>query len=558
MFPLTVNAVNMETFTVDDFFEEAHVGWNLGNSLDTTMTWDGKANTGIETRWGNPVVNQELIDYVQSKGFNVIRIPVSWYYHTYKTDDGNYIIYEEWLDRVQQVVDYAYSRGMYVLLNSHHDDKVIHAGVTDEADYESVKKVSRSFWTQIANRFKNYDEHLIFEAYNEVDNLQDSWVFGELAAEQINEMNQIFVDAVRGTGANNRYRLLAISPIVMKNSTQAINAVAVPTDTATNKIFLTVHSYVANEDEQLSTNFERIADDVKKKGLRVIVTEFGNTTSYDPIEHRAINDSNYVARAYEQGIICVIWDNGSDYALFNRKDLSKSNFELIDAVTKPTKYTNPNGHVTIDKIDDFYYKRLKSDGSFDDKNLPNWWGTWVNEELIPLNPDSDYLSISIYNRTETPLLNLHGVYYFDENKEFISSKVSNFPGFEYTKFSIPEGAKYFRYVVYNAKINTRLPYFTDAVNNGQLYVMYGDYKKGSLVGERVYFKEKPVEPTKQEEAHNDTEDVDSANQRNKKIEENPKTGVEAIPLFLVIVLLISSGLYFFVQKKYNRTFIKIK
>ena len=83
---------------------------------------------------------------------------------------------------------------MYVLLNSHHDDKVIHAGVTDAADYESVKKVSRSFWTQIANRFKNYDEHLMFEAYNEVDNLQDSWVFGELAAEQINEMNQIFVE----------------------------------------------------------------------------------------------------------------------------------------------------------------------------------------------------------------------------------------------------------------------------------------------------------------------------------------------------------------------------
>ena len=91
-----------------------------------------------------------------------------------------------------------------------------------------------------------------------------------------------------------------------------------------------------------------------------------------------------------------------------------------------------------------------------------------------------------------------------------------------------------------------------------LLVIVGDYKKGSLVGERVYFKEKPVEPTKHEEVPNDTEDVDAANQRNKKIEENPKTGVEAIPLVVVIVLLISSGLYFFVQKKYNRTFIKIK
>ena len=483
--PTLVKAADIKTFSADDFFAEAHVGWNLGNSLDSHYKSSGAPNLSEETIWGNPKVSQELIDFVQQQGFNVIRMPVTWFNHTYQDSNGNYVIYDEWLDRVQEVVDYAYKRGMYVMINTHHDDKLLYAGVTDQEAYNKVKTTAANFWRQIANKFKDYDQHLMFEAYNEIDNKQDSWVFSDFAAKQVNQLNQIFVDTVRSTGGNNKYRLLVISPLIMQNTTQAIRAVEVPNDSVSNKIILSVHMYSAQEDEMLSLAFKRISRDAASKGLRVMITEFGNTTKYSPASHRAINLSNYVARAYEQGIIPVYWDNGSDYAIINRKDFTKSNFELIDAVTKPYKYTNPNKAVVYDKYDQLYYKRVKSDGTFDEKNKPEWWGVWINEELIPLKDNQYYISIFVHNTTSAGLLNLHGIYFFDEDQKPLYAYRQNYPGYNSTKFAIPEGAKYFRFELYNCKVNTKPDFMKEAIANGDFYFTYNTYGIDDLKKERV-------------------------------------------------------------------------
>ena len=485
--PTFVNAADIKTFSADDFFSEARVGWNLGNSLDSHYKSPGAPNLSEETVWGNPKVSQELIDFVQAQGFNVIRIPVTWSNHTYK--DSN-VIYEEWLDRVKEVVDYAYNKGMYVMINTHHDDKVLYAGINDQIVYNEVKATAADYWRQIANKFKDYDEHLIFEAYNEIDNKQNSWVFSDFAAKQVNTLNQIFVDTVRSTGGNNRYRLLVISPLLMDNSTQAINAVQVPTDSVNNKLILSVHMYSGQEDEMLTYAFKRINEAAASKGLRVMITEFGNTTSYTPISHRAINLSNFVARAYEQGIISVIWDNGSDYSIFNRKDLSNSKFDLIEAVTNSYKYSNPKQGVIYNKYDQLYYKRVNADGTFDEKNLPEWWGVWINEELIPIKENQHYMSVYVHNNTNVELFNLHGIYFFDENKEPLYAYRQNFPGYTSTKFSIPEGAKYFRFEIYNCKVNTKPDFVKEALANGNFYFTYNTYGIDELVKEKVEFGNK--------------------------------------------------------------------
>ena len=415
--PTLVKAADIKTFSADDFFAEAHVGWNLGNSLDSHYKSSGAPNLSEETVWGNPKVSQELIDFVHEQGFNVIRMPVTWFNHTYQDEKGNYVIYDEWLDRVKEVVDYAYNRGIYVIINTHHDQKLLYTGVTDQEAYNKVKTTAANFWKQIATKFKDYDEHLMFEAYNEIDNIQDSWVFSDFAARQVNQLNQIFVDAVRGTGGNNQYRLLIISPLIMQHTSQAIRAVQVPKDNVSNKIILSVHMYSSQEDEMLSLAFKRISDDAASLGLRVMITEFGNTAKYSPASHRAMNLSNYVARAYEQGILAVYWDNGSDYAIINRKDFSKSNYELIDAITNPYKYTNKNQAVVYNQYDQLYYKRVKGDGTFDEKNKPEWWGVWINEELIPIKDGQKFISFYVHNRTDAGLLNLHGIYYFDAEQK---------------------------------------------------------------------------------------------------------------------------------------------
>ena len=384
--PVMVHASSIENYTADDFFKEGHVGWNLGNSLDSHYgDWNGNANMQFETLWGNPKVTQELIDYVHAQGFNVIRIPVSWYLHTYKDDSGNFIIHEEWLNRVQEVVDYAYNRGMFIVLDTHHDDKVLYVGINDESEFNNVKKMANSLWSQIANRFKDYDEHLLFEAYNEIANKEAALEVSELSARQVNELNQIFTDAVRNTGSNNKYRLLIISPVFMGNSSEAIKSIVVPRDEVENRFILSVHMYSVLEDELLDIKFKQIKDDAASLGLKVIISEFGTTTSYSPVERRTVADSNFVARAYENDIISIRWDNGSnDFKIFDRSNLSASNQELIDAIVKPKKYSSTSNKNIINKVDQFYYKRLTSQGAFDEANLASWWGTWTNEELIEI------------------------------------------------------------------------------------------------------------------------------------------------------------------------------
>src|SRR5690349_15598642 len=89
-------------------------GWNLGNSLEASAN-------GIpsETAWNNPTVTQALIDRVRAAGFKTIRIPVAYLGHI--GSGPGYTVNPSWLSRIQEVVDYAYNRGMYVLINMHGD-----------------------------------------------------------------------------------------------------------------------------------------------------------------------------------------------------------------------------------------------------------------------------------------------------------------------------------------------------------------------------------------------------------------------------------------------------
>ena len=105
--------------------------------------------------WGNPKTTKSMIDTVKAAGFNAVRIPVSWNDHM----NGD-TIDSAWMDRVNEVVDYAIDNGMYVILNVHHDDYTWLN--PSKADESKVKARLTKIWEQIASRFKDYDEHLLF------------------------------------------------------------------------------------------------------------------------------------------------------------------------------------------------------------------------------------------------------------------------------------------------------------------------------------------------------------------------------------------------------------
>ena len=109
-----------------------------------------------------------------------------------------------------------------------------------------------SMWTQIAERFKNYSDYLIFESANEElgDRLNDQDIAkdsGTLSTNECyeitNKINQTFVDAVRATGGNNSQRFLLIAGYGTDIKNTCDDRYVMPSDSAQNKLLVSVHYY---------------------------------------------------------------------------------------------------------------------------------------------------------------------------------------------------------------------------------------------------------------------------------------------------------------------------
>ena len=227
--PLTFKGAQAQASlpTAAQVASQMRVGWNLGNTMEAPCA---------ETAWGNPVVTQQLINSVRAAGFNTIRIPAAWDCHA---DQTTLTINPAWLARVKQVVDYAANNGMYIILNIHWDGGWLENHVTF-ADQTAVNAKQKAYWTQIANYFKNYDEHLIFAGTNEVHN-----DYGTPTSEYITVQQsylQTFVNAVRATGGNNASRTLAVQTY-NTNIQHGLTYFTMPTDTIANRLMVEVHYY---------------------------------------------------------------------------------------------------------------------------------------------------------------------------------------------------------------------------------------------------------------------------------------------------------------------------
>jgi len=196
------------------------VGWNLGNTLEAYSADSLTQGLESENYWGEPTTTKELMTMMKEAGFNAIRIPVTWGKHM--DENGN--VDAEWMARVHEVVDYVIDNGMYCILNVHHDTGEYGWLLADESVYNDVKDTYESLWKQIATEFKDYDEKLLFEAYNEMLDTLKSWCFASFNADgqynediatsaynAINDYAQSFVDVVRATGGNNSQRNIIVS-----------------------------------------------------------------------------------------------------------------------------------------------------------------------------------------------------------------------------------------------------------------------------------------------------------------------------------------------------------
>lgn len=325
----------------EELREDMGSGWNLGNTMD--------GHTGFtpgETVWQHVKTTKKLIKKVHDLGFNTVRIPVTW--GTMIDDDNDYAINEAWISRVQDIVDYCMSQDMYAIINIHHDGAEQTGWLriaTD--DYDSLAAKYRGVWKNIAEYFKDYDEHLIFESMNEVKGdsmtvLQENQV--------IMKLNQIFVDTVRGTGSNNARRWLMIPGKYnfIDSICNSSNGFKLPEDSAENRIMLSVHDYSpwdfcgsesTGKDRYTSYDVDRITnvnvkelkqcyDKYTSKGIPVVVGEYGCVNKNNPSDRAFYLEAmNRLFQKYK--LTGVYWDQG----WYDRSQTPDYSFSIIDRET---------------------------------------------------------------------------------------------------------------------------------------------------------------------------------------------------------------------------------
>lgn len=331
------------------FVSNMGVGWNLGNTLDSHGKDRMDADPAVyETYWGNPVTTKGHIEDIKAAGFKTIRIPVTWYDHM--DENGN--IDKEWLARVSQVVDMVLQEDMYAIIDLHHEDWL----VPTYENSENATFLLAAVWTQIADNFKDYDQRLLFEGFNEVRLIgtDDEWNAGTTEARKIvNLYNQVFVETVRNTGGLNKNRYLMVAPYCHSAEREALEEFVIPED---NHLIVSIHEYVpykftmkedGNSDwnpnnvqdtEEIDEVMSNLSEFFTSRNIPVIISEFaaadrGNTQA------RTAWAQYYVNSAKDKDIMCIWWDEGSKkgetkrFQLYDRRERKWIFPEIVKVLT---------------------------------------------------------------------------------------------------------------------------------------------------------------------------------------------------------------------------------
>lgn len=332
------NMVTTTALTQEMVFEAMGPGWNMGNHMDSI-------NNGVasETAWGNPRCTQATMDGVKAAGFKAVRICTTWEGHIGAAPA--YKIEESWLSRVEEIVGYAEKAGLVAILNTHHDESywLDIAQAYNNADRNNqVKDQIFSFWTQVAQRFKDKGEWLVFESFNEIQDGGWGWSDAFKANPKaqydvLNEWNQIFVDAVRATGGNNATRWLGI-PGYAASPSFTMTGLVLPRDyTSANRLMVAMHDYdpynytlrdplvrrfghtaesslrVSSDDEGgLRSTFSQIKAKFIDKGIPVYLGEMGCSRHESAdIPYQKYYMEYFCKAAADAGIPMYLWDNGA-------------------------------------------------------------------------------------------------------------------------------------------------------------------------------------------------------------------------------------------------------
>ena len=328
-------------------------GTNLGNTMEACDTNIGSIYSYnpsyYETSWGQPITTKEMIQGMKDAGFDSLRIPVAWMTNaTNLATTGDYTIAPEYLDRVEEIVQWALEADMYVIINDHWDGGWYGMfGSETEATRNLAMEAYIGMWTQIAERFEKYDYHLIFEGANEeigarfdensslyCDDSVTTYLSDDERYALANKVNQTFVDTVRATGGNNTYRFLLVPGYGTNIAQTCDDRFVMPTDSVENRLMVSVHYYdpwaycgdgQSSVKWGIKSDIQYMMDTLSKmqkfteKGYGVVIGEYGVLYATSVQDNTDLYHQCFLSLCDLYNYTSCLWDCS---AFFNRSQLT--------------------------------------------------------------------------------------------------------------------------------------------------------------------------------------------------------------------------------------------
>ena len=274
-------------------------GINIGNTLEPPD----------EGSWNNPPVEEYYFDDYKAAGFSTVRIPISWYNHTETL--APYTVDGDWMDRVEQIVDWGLARKLIIIINAHHE-----SWLKENPSPENLERFD-SIWSQIAVRFQGKSDSLFFEMINEPY---------PMAQEIVDALNARVLSIIRKT---NPTRIVLFSGYMWSNSAELLQA-AIPDDDYLMGYF---HSYdpwsfagegngiwgSSSDVNAIKTQFDQVQQWTNNTGIPVLIGEFGAIFTCD-FNSRSYHYATYVEQSLSHNIPFTVWDDGGQFRMYDREN----------------------------------------------------------------------------------------------------------------------------------------------------------------------------------------------------------------------------------------------
>lgn len=317
--------------TPQEAIKQMTKGINLGNTHEPPT----------EAGWNNPRAQEYYFDLYKEAGFNFVRIPVRW--DNYTSTTFPYTVSKAWLDRIEEVAGWGLQRGLFIIINAHHDEWIM-------KNYSSQVNRDRfdSIWSQIATRFRNKSDRLIFEILNEPN--------GPITKAQNDDMHKRVLSIIR---KKNPTRLVVFQGNNWGGSTELL-AAAIPDDQYVIGSFHSYDPYLfglqgegtwgsANDYSNLRNKFVSVKAWSDKNNIPVILGEFGSLSSCD-YNSRMKHYRAYVDYSREFGIAPAAWDDGGNFRIMLRNEKRWEEIKDILIHSNERSPSNPVVQILQDSI----------------------------------------------------------------------------------------------------------------------------------------------------------------------------------------------------------------